>query len=63
MLLIILTIICACAFAYFLWVAITASRNKETPEIVGVLSSGMTLITGLLMFTCIVLTILEFCKN
>lgn len=63
MLLIILTIICACAFAYFLWVAITASRNKETPEVVSVLSSGMALVAGLFMVTCIVLTILEFCKN
>lgn len=61
--LIIVTIICACWFAYFLWVAITASRNKEMPEVVGVLSSGMALVAGLFMGTCIVLTILEFCKN
>lgn len=63
MLLIILTIICVCFFAYFLGMAIVADRNEKIPEVVGVLSFGMALVTGLLSVTCIALTILEFCKN
>lgn len=62
MTLIILTILCACFFAYFLWTDIVA-KKKKFPEVVAVLSSTMTLITGLMTVTCIVLTILEFCKK
>lgn len=59
MTLIILTIICVCFFGCFLGEAIVA-RKKKFPEVVGVLSSAMTLITGMLTVTCIVLTALEF---
>lgn len=61
MLLIILTILCACFFAYFLGTTIVAKKKNE--ETINVLSLGMALSTGLITVTCLVLTILKFCKN
>lgn len=61
MLLIILTILCACFFAYFVGVTIVADKKNE--ETISALSFGLALSTGLITVTCLVLTILEFCKN
>lgn len=61
MTLIILTILCACFFAYFIGTAIVAKKKNE--ETINVLSLGMALSTGLITVTCLVLTILEFSKN
>jgi len=62
MLPIILTILCACFFAYFIGTAIV-TKKKKFPEVIYVLSLRMALSTGLITVTCLVLTILEFCKN
>ena len=61
MLLIILTILCACFFAYFIGTTIVA--NKKNEETIGVLSFGMALSTGIIMVVLIALTILECCKK
>lgn len=61
MLLIILTILCACFFAYFIGTTIVADKKNE--ETTSILSFGMALSTGLITVVLIALTILEFCKN
>ena len=61
MLLIILTILCGCFFAYFIGTTIVA--NKKNEETIGVLSFGMALSTGIITVVLIALTILECCKK